>query len=101
MFAHTETAGWKEYDCTIQQGHWQPSLEWDASVEAPAIELVGYKTTQAEIRALYNEVYQLKRTPRTVPCDLEAEEEIHQEILKSLKEHLWHRWGPAQLEEPE
>ena len=34
-----------------------------------------------------------------VPCDPEMEEEIHQEILDSLKEHLWHKWGPTQPEE--
>ena len=28
-------------------------------------------------------------------------EKIHQEIFASLKEHLWHRWGPTQPEEQE
>ena len=48
---------------------------------------------------LYQEVYQLKRASRTVPHDAETEEEIHQEILDSLKECLWHRWGSALPEE--
>ena len=43
--------------------------EWDVSVKAPAVDLVGYMTTQEEIIALYHEVYQLKRAPRTVPGD--------------------------------
>ena len=67
----------------------------NAGAEAPTIELVGYKTTWEEIRVLFNEVYHLKRAPRTVSCDPETEEEIHQEILDSLKEHLFHRWGPT------
>ena len=68
-------------------------------MEAPAIELVGYKTTQEEIIALYCKVYQLRRAPRAVPCDLEMEEEIHWEILDSLNECLRHRWGSILLEE--
>ena len=99
MFAHTEAAGWKEHDCTICRGCQQPLPKWDATVEAPAIKVVGYKTTREGIIALYHEVYQLRRGPRAVPCDPEMEEEIHPEILESLKECLWHRWGSALLEE--
>ena len=100
MFAHIETAGQKEHDCAICWGCQQPLPEWDASVETPTVELVGYKTTQEEIRALYNEVYQLKRAPRMVPCDPEMEKEIYQQSLDLLKECLQHRWGPAQSKEP-
>ena len=67
--------------------------QWGTSVEAPAVNLIGYKTTQEEIIALYNKVYQLKRAPGTVQGDLEEMEEICQEILASLKEHLQCRWG--------
>ena len=62
--------------------------EWDTSVEAPTVNVIGYKTTIEEIIGLYHEVYQLKRAPRTVPGDVKMAEEIHQEILNSLKEHL-------------
>ena len=57
-------------------------------METPTIDLIGYETTQEEIFALYHEVYKLKRVPRTVPSDLREAEEVHQEILYSLKEHL-------------
>ena len=75
--------------------------KWDTSMEAPAIDLIGYKTTQEEIFALYHEVHQLKRAPRTVPGDPKVAEEIHQEILNSLKEHLQCRQHSTQLDEPE
>ena len=41
-----------------------------------------------EIWGLYNEVYQLKRSLGPLPCSLEEAEELTQEILSSLKEHL-------------
>ena len=70
-------------------------------MEAPAIDLVGYRTTWEEIIALYHEVYQLNRAPETVQGDPEAMEEIQQEILASLKECLQHRQGPTHPEEQE
>ena len=50
------------------------------------------------IRVIYNEVYQLQRLPSRSPCHGETEEQVCQEILDSIKECLWHRWGPAQLD---
>ena len=63
------------------------------------MELVGYRTTHEEVFNLYQEVYQLKRTPGLVPDDQEVADWIHQEIPNLLKEHIWHRQIPAQLEE--
>ena len=49
---------------------------------------------------IYHQVYQLKRNPE-VPCSPDTAEETHIEILEMpLKKCLWHRWGPAQPEEP-
>ena len=75
------------------------ALEHDASQETPAVEWVGYRTTHEEVFNLYQEIYQLKRTPGLVPGDQEVVDQIHQEILDSLKEHIWHRQSPTQLEE--
>ena len=63
------------------------------------MELITCKTTQEEIMGLYHQVYQLKRNPRALPCSEGTAEEICIEILEMLKEHLRHRWGPAQPEE--
>ena len=69
--------------------------EWDASMEAPTVDPVSYNTTREEIFTLYQEVYQLKKAPGAVPGDPEVAGKTHQEILDSLKEHLWHRGVPS------
>ena len=63
------------------------------------VKLVGPKSTREEIRGVYNEVYQLWRSPSKSPCDAETEESICQEILESVKECLQFRQDHAQLEE--
>ena len=55
-------------------------------MEVPAIQLVGFKTTGDEIWELYNDVYQLKRSPGPLPYGPEQTEELIQEIGTSLKE---------------
>ena len=57
------------------------------------------ETSQAEIRVIYNDIYQLQRSPWRSPCDDETGEKICQEILDSIKECLWCRWVPTQPEE--
>ena len=69
--------------------------KWDASLEVPTVDLVGYKTSGEETFTLYQEIYQLKRAPGAIPGDPEETERTHLEILDSLKEHLWHRSYPA------
>ena len=56
---------------------------------------MGFKTTQREIWEIYNDVYQLKRLPGPPLCGLEWAEELAQEIITSLKEHLQQRQGPT------
>ena len=41
--------------------------KWDASMETPNIDLIGYETTWEEIFMLYHKVYKLKWAPKTVP----------------------------------
>ena len=90
---------WKEHDCAIHWGCWQPLPEQDLRVEVPAIELVGPRFTWGEVQGVYNEVYQLKRAPGVNPCDAEMVENIHKAILNSVEEHLQHRWECTQPEE--
>ena len=103
MLAHAQATRQKEYDHGVCQGCWQPlperGREREIWAEVPAMELITCKTTQEEIMELYHQVYQLKRNPGAVPCSEETMEEICIEILETLKEHLWHRWGPTQPEE--
>ena len=102
MFAHAGMAGWKEYEWAIHCCCWQSYPGWDTKAEVPAIQLVGFKTTRDEIWELYNDVYQLRRSPGPPPYSPECTEELVQEIYTSLKEQLQQRWGSAQLKaEPE
>ena len=44
---------------------------------------------------LYHNVYQLWRLPGKIYCDEEMEACIHQEVMDSIKEFLWHKWLSA------
>ena len=102
MFAHAEMVGWKEFKQVICHGHWQSYPELEAKVEVSTIQLVGLKTTRDEIWELYNDVYQLRRSPGPPLHSPECTEELVQEICTSIKEQLWQRWGSAQpKKEPE
>ena len=52
-----------------------------------------------EIVEIYDDVCQLQWLPGKSPCDAEMEEYLHQEILDSIKECLWHKWDPTLPEE--
>ena len=64
-----------------------------------AMDLVGQEMSQAKIRVIYNEVYQLWRLPGRSACDKETGERICWEIQDSIKECLWHGQVPTQPEE--
>ena len=94
------------------QGHWaKRTTSWDLLgssatiterdlwVKASAMEILTPETTQGEVTALYQEVYQLKRNPGEVLCSEDTMEETHIEILVMLREHLQCRQISAQLEE--
>ena len=100
MFAQVDNVGQKEYDWARWRGHAQSLGEQGVDLETPPAELVGYKTTLEEIFSLYQEVYQLKRTPGSVPGSPEVVEQTCQEILDLLRECLHCRWGSTQPEEP-
>ena len=57
-------------------------------MEPSAMDLVCPGMPQAEIRVIYNDVYQLQKLPMRRPCNKGTEERIHQEILDFIKEHL-------------
>ena len=55
------------------------------------MELLTHEATREEILGLYHQVYQLKRNQGEVSCSHDMAQEIHIEILETLKEHLQHR----------
>ena len=56
-FLHTAELGQKGMEQVICQDHQEGTPGLDPRVDVPAIQLMGYKTSQGEIRELYNEVY--------------------------------------------
>ena len=63
------------------------------------MELIFPESTREEIAEIYWDVYLLQRSHGELPCDEKTEEFLHQEILDSIKEHLWCKWDPALLGE--
>ena len=55
-------------------------------MEVPTVQLVGFKMTRDKIWELYNDIYQLKRSPDHLQYGPEQTEELVQEICTSLKE---------------
>ena len=94
MFSHAVA-----HDLGIHWGQHKPSPEWDLGAGPSTMDLIGPGMPQAEIRVIYSNVYQLRRSPRRSPCDKETWERICQEILDFIKECLWHRQVSEHLEE--
>ena len=63
------------------------------------MDLVCPETSQAKIRMIYNDVYQLQKSPGRSPCNEKTGEKICQEIQDSIKECPQHRQISTQLEE--
>ena len=60
----------------------------DARADAPATQLMGYKTSQEEMQELYDEVYMLRRLPSHSLCGLEWAQELTQDIFSSMEDCL-------------
>ena len=63
-----------------------------SKVAQSAMELVGYHTSQREMRDIYQSVYLLQRAPGLPPCGAQSRRKAIQDILSSLKGRL-HRCG--------
>ena len=96
MFYYAAAHGKRECDRAIHWGQKQPSPKWNLKVEAPTVDLIWPGMLWADIRNIYNDVYQLWRLPGESPYDNTMAEKISHSILESVKEHLQHRWECAQ-----
>ena len=67
----------------------------DSGADISAIQLVGHQMSSKEIGDLYCQVYALTRLPRPPPCRPERTQEITEDIVSSLKDHL--RWRKGEL----
>ena len=61
------------------------------------MELARLDSSWEDIADLYCNVYQLRRLLWRMLCNEEMEACIHQEILDSVKESLWHKWLSTQV----
>ena len=88
MFLHVASQGQKEVEhmcCWGHQGHVkEPNSEEDQS----ALHLIGYHTSQKELRDVYHSVYLLNRAPRFPSCGEVKRRRVIQEILSSIQERL-------------
>ena len=101
MFAQTENVGQKEHNWVRQRGCAQSSTEQGVDLETPCRGSGLQDHLWRKFSGLYQEVYQVRRTPGPVPGSPEVAEQTHQEILDLLRECLHcHRQGSAQPEEP-
>ena len=63
MFQYAMEQGQKEAEWMICWGCWHSLLKLDPKADISAIQLVGLQTSKEEFRALYYEVFKLRRLP--------------------------------------
>ena len=63
MFQHATEQGQKEAEHMICQGHQHSLPKLYPKADISAIQLIGPQTSKEEFRALYYEVYKLRRLP--------------------------------------
>ena len=88
MFLHATVISQSEHECAIHWGQRKPSPKQDLGAEPTTMELVGPDCTCQDIKDLYQDIYQLHRLPGRGQCEEAMEENLHKEILDSIKEHL-------------
>ena len=99
MFVHAAEEEQKEAERFICCGHQHALPRLDPEVDIPAVQLVGFQTSQRENWDLYHEVYLLRRLPSLPPCGPNQIEEAIQDILSSLRSHSQRCEGTAMLME--
>ena len=88
MFVHTATMGQKEHVQVIYHGQREQSLPQSFHEQATAMESINPNFIWEENWGLYQEVYQLQRLPSRSHCEVATEEQLQEEILASIREHL-------------
>ena len=91
-FLHAAKWGQKEAECMFHQGHWGSIYEPNPEADQSAMELVGYQTSQKEMKEIYHSVYFLRRSPGSPSCGERQKRKTIQDILSSLTDWL-QRWA--------
>ena len=92
MFLHAADRGQKEAEWMVHWGHCGSVYDHSSEANQSAMELVGYHTSQREMRDIYQSIYLLWRVPGSPPCGAQPRRRAIQDILSSLKSQL-HRCG--------
>ena len=92
MFLHAADKGWKEAEWMVHWGLCGSVHDSGSEADQSAMELVGYHTSQSEMRDIYQSIYLLRRTLGLPPCGAQSRRKAIQDILSSLKGRL-HRCG--------
>ena len=93
MFLHALAKGWQEAECMWHRGCRGSVKEPDPEAGQSDLELIGYHTSQVEVRDVYHSVYLLNRAPGFPSCRAAQRRMAIWEILSSLRERL-QRWAP-------
>ena len=96
MFQHTVATSQSAHVHAIHWGQREPLPEWDISEEPTTMELVNPNSQHQEIKTLYYDVYLLCRLPSWSRCKEYMAEQLHKEILDSIKKHLRLQQPPKQ-----
>ena len=97
MYQHAADRGQKEAEWMVCWGHHGSVYDPGSEADQSAMELVGYHTSQKEMRDVYQSIYLLWRAPGLPPRGAQPWRKAIQDILSSLKSQL-HRCGcPAAI----
>ena len=73
--------------------------EPDPEMDQTALQLIGYHTSQKELRDVYHSVYLLNWAPRDPTCGATQWQMAIREILSSLQERLHRQTSPDGMED--
>ena len=96
MFLHATSRGRKEVECMCHWGHQGSMREPSSKADQSALHLVGYHTSQREMRDVYHSVYLLNRAPGFPSCGEATRRRAIQEILSSLQDRLQRQTSPTE-----
>ena len=96
MFLHATSRGWKEAECMCCWGHQGSIREPNSEADQSALHLIGYHTSQKELRDMYHSMYLLNRAPGFPSCGEVKRRRAIQEILSSLWDRLQRQTSPTE-----
>ena len=88
MFLHATSRGQKEAECMCHWGCQGSIREPNSEADQSALHLIGYHTSQKEMRDMYHSMYLLNRAPGFPSCGEVKRRRAIQDILSSLWDRL-------------